>query len=121
MFGKYPVAYLHQIVTSYKFCKAKDGSIHITIKIKYRKIAKRSSQLYFSKAFLSWLICRGEGLFLGELIPLRGCEKRGCEKILNSKISFCLLNTIQNCSTTIGGSKYFNALMPGSNKKVTRT
>ena len=43
------------------------------------------------------------GLFLGELIPLRGCEK-----ILNSKISFCLYSTIKNYSTAIGGSRYFN-------------
>ena len=34
------------------------------------------------------------GLFLRELIALRDCEKRGCEKILNSNISFCLFSTI---------------------------
>ena len=49
----------------------------------------------------------GWGLFLGELIPLRACEKGGCEKIRNSRISFCLFSTIQNCSTTEGGSRYF--------------
>ena len=61
------------------------------------------------------------GLFLRELILLRGREKRGCEKILNSKISFSLFNNIQNCSATIGGSRYFNPLMPDGNKKVTHT
>ena len=63
----------------------------------------------------------GWGLFLRELIALRGSEKRGCEMILNSKISFYLFSTIQNCSTTIGGSRYFNPLMPGGNKKITHT
>ena len=33
----------------------------------------------------------GWGLLLGQLIPLRGCEKRGCKKILNLKISFVCL------------------------------
>ena len=61
------------------------------------------------------------GLFLRELILLRGREKRGCEKILNSKISFSLFNNIQNCSATIGGSRYFNPLMPDGKKKVTHT
>ena len=45
------------------------------------------------------------GLFLGELILLRGCEKRGCKMILNSKTTFFVSSTIQKCSTTIGGSK----------------
>ena len=60
------------------------------------------------------------GLFLRELILLRGREKRGCEKILNSKI-FSLFNNIQNYSATIGGSRYFNPLMPDGKKKVTHT
>ena len=61
------------------------------------------------------------GLFLRELILLRGCEKRGCEKILNSKISFSLFNNIQNCSATIGGSRCFNPLMPDGNTYLTKT
>ena len=55
-------------------------------------------------------------LFLRQLIPLRGYEKRGYEKI-----PFCLFSTIQNCSTTIVGSRYFDPLMPADNKKVTHT
>ena len=80
--------------------KLKIGWIHITIKIRCHKTLKISSRLYFSGLFklgnmLGW------GLFLRDLIPLRGCEKRGYEKILNTKISFWLFSTIQNCSATI--------------------
>ena len=70
--------------------KPKIGWVNITNKIKYRKTSKISSQLYFSKAFLSWLFLGVGVMFRRELIPLRGCQKRGCEKILNSRISFCL-------------------------------
>ena len=61
----------------------------------------------FFKGFFKLANMPGWGLFLGELIPLRGCEKGGCEKILNSRISFCLFSTIQICSTTVDGSRYF--------------
>ena len=53
----------------------------------------------------------GWGLFLRELIALRGSEKRGFEMMLNSKISFYLFSTIQNCSTTIGGSRCFKIII----------
>ena len=106
MFGKYPGVYLHRIA-SYKL---KIGWTHITIKIRCRKTSKISSQLYFSD-FFKLTNMPGQGLFLRDLIPLRSCEKRGCEKILNSKISFWLFSTIQNYSTTIGDSRFFKIII----------
>ena len=62
IFGKYPGAYLHWIA-SYKFRKAKDWSNLQNNQIRYHKTSKINLGLYFSKAFLSCLICRGGGYF----------------------------------------------------------
>ena len=67
--------------------------IHVTIKIRCHKTSKISSCLHFSKAFLSWLICRGEVIFR-RAYPLERCEKRGCERFLKSKVLCCLFCTI---------------------------
>ena len=115
MFGKYPGPYMHRIA-SYKFHKLKIGWIHITIKKKVLQNLENKLTVIFFKDLLKLANMLEWGLFLRELILLRGCEK-----ILNSKISFCLFSTTQNCSTTIVGSRYFNPLMPVDNKKVTHT
>ena len=107
MFGKYPEIYLYWIA-SYRFCKAKDWLNPHNDSNKVLQNLQNKLTVIFFKGVFKLANMPGWGLFLRELIPLRGCEKRGCEKILNPKMSFCLYIIIQNCSTTIGGSRYFN-------------
>ena len=110
MFGKYPGAYLHRIAND-KFQKAKDWLDPHNEQNKVPQNLENKLTVTFFKGLFKLANIPGWRLFLGQLIPLRGCEKRGCKKILNSKISFCLFSTIQNCSTTIGGSGYFKIVI----------
>ena len=69
MFGKYPGAYLHRIA-SYKFHKAKDW-------LNPRKVPqnlKNKIMFTFFKGAFKLANMPGRGLFLGELIPLRGVK-----------------------------------------------
>ena len=84
MFGKYSGSYMHRIA-SYKFRKAKDWlNPYYDLKKVPQNLENKLMVIFFIG--LSKLANMSEwGLFLRELIPLRGCEKKGCEKILNSK------------------------------------
>ena len=109
MFGKYPGAYCIGLL--------RIGLIHIMIKIRYHRTSKTSSQLYFSTAFLSWLICQ-RGVIFRRAYSNKRLWKERMWKDSKPKILLCLFSSIQNCSTTIGSWRYFILAVPISDKKI---